>query len=118
MSRPRDPALDDEAIRALAREALETYERLLAERPDEVHQPLSEAARTVFRLRDALVARRRAGEGSQDSSQRLDDANALASLAFSCQFPIAGVKWSRMEMARDALRDFVAAPGIDGTGDR
>jgi hypothetical protein len=88
---------------AHAAAALAIYEHLLAERPHEVHQPLSEAARHVVDLRDALISRRRRGEGIDDD---LAAANVLASLAFSCQFPIAGVKWSRMETVRDALQAF------------
>ncbi len=94
---------DDHAAAALA-----IYERLLAERPHEVHQTLSEAARHVVNLRDALITRDRRGESVDD---RLAAANVLASLAVSCQFPIAGVKWSRMETARDALRAFCDRSG-------
>jgi hypothetical protein len=97
----------DKSPHQLAEEAIRCYERILAERPDETHHPLSIAARTVFRLRDLLIERQRRHGESRAVRSQLERANALTSLAYSCQFPIAGVKWQRMEATRDALKDFV-----------
>jgi hypothetical protein len=107
MSHPADRGpLEDHEIRRLAQDARGIYARLVEERPESAHQLLTDAMRHLMRLRDALIARARLGDGGAD--RLLPRVNAVASLGFGCQFPVAGVKWSRMEGARDALDALLA----------
>lgn len=108
---PDRSPLDDESARRLAVAAHDAYDRLVRTRPDEPHQSLSEALRCLVRLRDGIMARARAGDSSPVLRERLQQVNAVVSLAFACQIPIVGVKWSRMEETRDALKDLIDHQG-------
>lgn len=92
--RPDEAALRDAAIAA--------YDRVLADEPTLSHQALAEATQAVVRLRDALIAR---GRATGDVPDALAAVNAIVSLAWAAQMPVAGVRRDRMEQTREALRD-------------
>lgn len=87
--------------RALRDAAAAAYDHVLAGKPTLSHQALAEATQAIVRLRDALIARgREAGAPPED----LPAVNALLSLAYGAQMPVAGVRWDRMEKTREAVR--------------
>ncbi|TDH60872.1 hypothetical protein E2C06_19830 [Dankookia rubra] len=92
--------------RQAAAAALDRLDRLLAERPHEVHADLSEAVRSIAGVRDDLIQQVRA-----DGSGRhlLDWVNQLVSVAVSAEFPVTGLHWDRVEKTRDGLRALLAA---------
>lgn len=94
--------------RALAREAVEAYDAVLQARPATSHAGIAEATTRIVRIRDSLIARRRAGQRTDDVLARV---NALVGAAYSAQFPIAGVRWERIETTRNALEDLSRSPG-------
>lgn len=94
-----------ETARETAEAALRRLDRILAERPAEVHADLAAAVRGVIALRDALIHHRRATGAAGES---LEQANRLVSLAVSAEFPIAGLHWDRIEATRDGLRQVLA----------
>ena len=93
--------------RQAAEAALHRLDRLLAERPHEVHEDLSEAVRGIVAIRDDLIQRMRADGGGRDL---LDRTNTLVSIAVGAEFPVTGLHWDRVEKTRDGLRALLAAP--------
>ena len=95
--------MNPEAMQA-AQAALGHLDRLLAERPRETHEELSLAVPGIVGLRDALIARRRAGD---DVEADLAEVNKLVTTAIGAQFPISDMQWDRVERMRDGLRAMV-----------
>jgi hypothetical protein len=91
--------------RQAAEAALRRLDRLLAERPQEVHEDLSEAVRGIVAIRDDLICRLRADGGGRDL---LDHVNKLLSIAVGAEFPVTGLHWDRVETTRDMLRAMLA----------
>lgn len=92
--------------RQAAEAALRRLDRLLAERPHEVHEHLSEAVRGIVSMRDDLIQRVRANGSRKDL---LDQVNQLVSIAVGAEFPVTGLHWDRVEKTRDGLRALLAA---------
>ncbi|WP_431271816.1 hypothetical protein [Dankookia sp. P2] len=92
--------------RQAAGAALRRLDRLLAERPHEVHEDLSEAVRGIVCIRDDLIQRVRA---DGDGKDQLDRVNQLVSIAVGAEFPVTGLHWERVEKTRDGLRALLAA---------
>ncbi|HYH21396.1 MAG TPA: hypothetical protein VD995_22540 [Azospirillum sp.] len=94
-------------------DALGILDRILAASPDdtptaETYNAMAEASRCLVRMRDGLIARRRAGE---EVGQRLDHVNAVLSVAFGGEYPLVGVRRKRIEKARDLLRGLQEGQG-------
>lgn len=103
------PVVNGAEERRLAAAALESVEALLQERdPAESYEPIAEAVRCVIRLRDQLIAEGRRGA---PVSARLAQVNSLLSLAASAEYPLVGVRWKRLCMVRDALRQLLSDQG-------
>ena len=73
-------------------------------RPREPHEELSPAVRGIVGIRDALIARRRAGD---DVEADLAEVNKLVTTAVGAQFPISDMQWDRVERVRDGLQAMV-----------
>ncbi len=94
--------MDDTACNE-CRSALTALDRVLEERPDKVHDELVDAVRCLVRLRDGLIERRRAGDASPELRDQLDRTNAVLSVAVGGEYPLVGVRWERVQKARDQL---------------
>ncbi|HEY4471925.1 MAG TPA: hypothetical protein VGN21_12190 [Stellaceae bacterium] len=81
--------------------ALAAMDRALRDRPSLVYDDLTEAVRCLVRLRDGLIAARRGGDTA--AGDRLEGLNALFSLVVAAEYPLEGVRRSRIENARRAL---------------
>ena len=92
--------MNPEAVQA-AQAAVGRLDHLLAGRPQETHEELSFAVRGIVGIRDALIARRRAGD---DVEAVLAEVNKLVTTAIGAQFPISDMQWDRVERMRDGLR--------------
>lgn len=100
---PQQPASPD--VRHCTQEALAACERLLEEKkPAESYEPIAEMSRCLVRLRDQVITEQRNGASVRP---RLDRVNAIVSLAASTEYPLVGVRWDRLCMLRDALRDLL-----------
>lgn len=92
--------------RRYAEIALRACEKLLNEKdPATSYEPIAEVARCVIRLRDHLIDKQRSGEALQPD--RLPRVNSLVSLASSAEYPLVGVRWNRVCMVRDVLKDLL-----------
>jgi hypothetical protein len=94
----------DEDLRAFGRKAVERLDYASAEHPDVTHADINDALACVVAFRNLAIAKHRDGEVERSL---LDRANAALSLAYGCEFPLAGVHRHRMEQARDAMRDLI-----------
>jgi hypothetical protein len=90
--------------RQAAEAALRRLDRILAERPREVHEDLSDAVRDIVALRDDLIRSLRSGQAGPGMRDRLDHANRLVSVAIGAEFPVTGLHWERIETTRGLLR--------------
>jgi hypothetical protein len=91
-----------------ARETLSAFERLIEKAQEVEHEELAIATRCIVRLRDAMVADRRQGDDWNGRQQEtLDRVNSMLSVAISAEFPLVGVRWERLCMLRDALRELI-----------
>lgn len=92
--------------RRLATAALKSVEALLQEQdPAESYEPIAEAVRCLIQLRNHLIA---TGRRRSLHSARLVQVNALLSLAVSAEYPLVGVRWQRVCMVRDELRQLLS----------
>jgi hypothetical protein len=80
--------------------AMAALDRALEDRPDHVHDDLSEAVRCVVAARDALIERKRAGA---ESGGRLACVNAVLSQLVAAEYPLDGIRRQRIEQVRDEL---------------
>ncbi len=92
-------------LRAEAEAAAERLDAALAAGPDVRHEDLAAAVAAIAALRNGIAARARAGGADRDL---LDRANALLSLAYGAEAPLAGLHLERAERARDGLRSLMA----------
>jgi hypothetical protein len=87
-----------------------------AEKPEKNGHDLSEAARCLTELRDALIAERRAAGPNRESGERLMRLNAVISAIVGAHFPIGAIAWKSVEAARDAFAKLIAEMGLQGDG--
>ncbi|HET6466774.1 MAG TPA: hypothetical protein VFG43_00195 [Geminicoccaceae bacterium] len=97
----------DDAVRDHCHAAVAALDRVIDERPAEEHEYLVEAVRCLNRLRDRMIERRRAGDTSRHLRDRLDRINAILSVVVGGQYPLVGVRWERVQHARDTLRQLL-----------
>ena len=99
----------DESLCEHCHAAVAALDKVVEERPSEEHEYLVEAVRCVTRLRDRLIAERRAGDTSQNLRDRLDHTNAVLSVIVGGQYPLVGVRRERVQHARDLLKELFEA---------
>ncbi len=98
----------DDRVCEHCRAAVATLDRVLEERPDKIHDEIVDAVGCVVRLRDNLIEQRRAGDTSRRLQDQLDHANAVLSVMAGGVYPLVGVRWQRVEQARDELKRLLA----------
>ena len=108
MSRSTDSAETGGDVPGCGREALARLDHLLRDHPAQLAAELTDAVRAVVGLRDAMIARRNRAGRATAIDQRLERVNGVLSALISNEFPLTGVRWQRIERARDALRDILA----------
>jgi hypothetical protein len=94
-----------ENYRALCETAVAALDEVLAEHPDKINDELNEAARCLVRTRDGLIDQRRQGENVQS---HLDQVNAILSVVVGSEYPLVGVRWDRVQEARNGLAALLA----------
>jgi hypothetical protein len=83
---------------------LALLEQLCGDDPRRINESLGEVVTGLVRVRDQLIAARRAGSPCGDELRRT---NAILSSVFGIEFPIAGRQLTRVFEARDALKDML-----------
>jgi hypothetical protein len=95
--------------------AVALMDKLLAERPDKVGPDFSEATRCITAYREELIGRYRAGALPRG---RLDDINAVLSVVVAGHFPLGGIPWDKIAMARERLVTLLSNAMTSATDDR
>ena len=96
--------MNERAHHSVARECRDgvaALDHVLEHRPDHVHDTIADATRCLARLRDRLIE---AARERHPDAPLLAHANALLSLLVASEFPLVGVRWTRLKMARDELQ--------------
>lgn len=89
---------------ALCAEAEDALACLMQHKEGDPYPPVARATREVIGLRDWLLA-------SDDPARRacLDQVNALLSSLAALAYPLAGIKWKRLEQAHRVLQELKEA---------
>jgi len=95
---------DTSASSSAGQKALAALERALAHKPRRVGEAFTETTEHLCRMRDLLIAERRALGGDD---RRLERLNAVISSALAGHFPLGDTPWPEVEKARDELRALV-----------
>ena len=96
-------------VKARYDDALRSLDELLADRPPVVYDAIERATVDVVAVRDELIEAARAG--NTDHGDALRRVNALLSLIVSAEFPLGGVRWKRIQSARDDLAKLAGGEG-------
>lgn len=91
-----------------AQDAVAKLSNLLRNHPAEPAEELTEAVRCVVALRDRMIEMRRRGTMTPGQDQRLRQVNAVISAIVAGEFPLMGIRWKRIEGARDLLKEVLA----------
>lgn len=94
--------MNDELTQRYER-ALASLNEVLQDRPGIVHDDLEAATQSIVAVRDALLDAAR--HGATESKNALPQVNSLLSLIVSAEFPLVGLRWKRIESARDSLQE-------------
>jgi hypothetical protein len=94
----------DSVIQERGGTALAALERLSDRNSAQMDGSLREAVAQLVRLRDQLIAARRAGV---PCGAPLSRTNAILSTLVGIEFPTGGAQWTRVCGARDALKDML-----------
>jgi hypothetical protein len=84
-------------------------DRILAGKPKNVDEPLLEATECVVRLRDGYIAALRGGNADARIAHCLERTNAVLSQMVGSHYTLVGLRWKRIEHARDALKALLDA---------
>ncbi len=95
--------IDEEALASGCRQAARQLNTALGEAPDVIVAQVDEVERAVARLRDGLIAHRRAGSATPRTSTALDRLNAILSLIVGVKYPQGPMMRVYTEQARDSL---------------
>ena len=93
---------DDVALAALA-----ALDDVLEEREGKLDEEMAHAMRCLVRYRDQLIEASRAAPASSALRHRLVGANAILSVIVGGEYPLVGVRLTRIREARDALADLM-----------
>jgi hypothetical protein len=89
--------------------ALDAIEAVLEQRPGKHLEEVSIAVRSLVRMRDRLIELRRTQGLSQEAAAHLHQINAMLSVVASLEYPLAGLRWQRIEQVRDGLAQMLAS---------
>ncbi|UEM03300.1 hypothetical protein JL101_025585 [Skermanella rosea] len=87
--------------------ALETLDRVLAEKPEQYHEEVVGVLRCLVAMRDHLIQERRREGPSPELDGHLDHVNAVVSVMTSGSFPVVGLSHDRLKHARDLMAGII-----------
>lgn len=102
--------LDGEAIAAGCHAGAQQLDQALGQPFQAVITAVDDVERVVARLRDGLIAHRRAATITGEMSAALDSLNATLSLIVAVEYPQGALQRAYIEQARDLLRAIAEQP--------
>ncbi len=100
--------IDDDALIGGCHQAAQQLDAALGAAPATIVAQVDVVERVVSRLRDGLIAHRRAGSATTHTSAALDRLNAVLSLIVAVEYPQGAIMLNYIEQARDSLRAIAA----------
>jgi hypothetical protein len=94
--------------RHCCQEAVAKLEYLLRNHPAEMAEELSDAVRCVVALRDSMIEHRDRAGATPAQDAQLQKVNAVISTIVAGEFPLMGIRWKRIEGARDLLKQVLS----------
>lgn len=94
-------------LREMWSEALSAIETVLEERPGKHLEEISQAVCCLVQVRNRLIDVKRAQGLSPEASEHLCQINAMLSVVASLEYPLAGLRWQRVEMVRNGLSQMI-----------
>ena len=96
------------------RKAVADLDYLLRNHPAETAEELTDAVRCTVELRDKMIEHRHAAGGRNGQHERrLRQVNSILSAIVAGEFPLMGIRWKRIEGARDLLKQVLAEEEAD-----
>jgi hypothetical protein len=105
-----------ETVRQSCRDAVGKLDYLLRNHPAEIAEELSDAVRCVVALRDSMIEHRHRAGATPAQDAQLQKVNAVISAIVAGEFPLMGVRWKRIEGARDLLKQVLSEQEIAAGG--
>jgi hypothetical protein len=102
--------------RQCCREAIAKLDYLLRNHPAEMAEELGDAVRCVVALRDSIIEHRDRASRTPKTDLHLQRVNAVISAIVAGEFPLMGVRWKRIEGARDLLKQVLAEQASAAAG--
>ena len=99
--------IDDAALASGCLKASSQLDAALGETPTAIVARVDGVERLASRLRDGLIAHRRAGSATAQTNAALDRLNAVLSLIVAVEYPQGPMMRPYIEQARDSLRAIV-----------
>ena len=97
-----------ETVRECCRDAVGKFDYLLRNHPAEIAEELGDAVHCVVALRDSMIEHRHRAGATAEQDGQLQKVNAVISAIVAGEFPLMGVRWKRIEGARDLLKQVLA----------
>jgi len=88
--------------------AIAKLDYLLRNHPAEIAEELSDAVRCVVALRDSMIEHRHQAGATPERDAQLQKVNAVISAIVAGEFPMMGIRWKRIEGARDLLKQVLS----------
>jgi hypothetical protein len=95
-------------VRQCCRDAVGKLDYLLRNHPAEIADELSDAVRCVVSLRDSMIEHRHEAGATPEQDAHLQKVNAVISAIIAGEVPLMGIRWKRIEGARDLLKQVLS----------
>jgi formate dehydrogenase major subunit len=97
-----------EQLSEVGKRALAAVDHVLNDRPNKIGHDFSEAVIGLSKLREQVIAQRRADPSSQALLHRLGRLNSVLSILVGAHYPLGDIPWDCLEKSRGVLAEIVA----------
>lgn len=97
-----------EELSEAGRRARAAVDQVLHDRPNKIGHDFSEAVIGLSKLREQVIAERRADPTSEALLHRLGRLNSVLSVLIGAHYPLGDIPWDCLEKSRGVLAEIVA----------